>query len=253
MIFKRLHEDIDAFLARDPAARSIVEVFLCYPGLHAIFIFRIASALWRHGWRLASRILSYVGRILTGIEIHPGAIIGRRFVIDHGYGVVVGETAEIGDDVTLYQGVTLGGIAPSVDSGSQVDQKRHPTLCDGVIVGSGAQVLGPVMVGAGARVGANAVVTHDVEPHSTAVGIPARVITPKDKALVNRFIAYGTPQGGMIDPIARTLDNLRSQLEGVMSQVDGLEMRLTSQEVNEVEPQEEVNSRQRKANAPGNE
>jgi serine O-acetyltransferase len=253
MVFKRLHEDIDAFMARDPAARSKAEVILCYPGLHAILFFRMANALWRRGWWLTGRLLSHVGRMLTGIEIHPGATIGRRFVIDHGYGVVIGETADIGDDVTLYQGVTLGGIAPSVDSAAQVDQKRHPTLCDGVIVGSGAQVLGPITVGAGARVGANAVVTRDVAARSTAVGIPARVIMPRDKSAVDQFVAYGTPQGGMTDPVARTLDNLRSQLEDVMSHVDGLEKRLSVQEANEDEPPSEGDSRQRAVNARGGE
>jgi len=153
MVFKRLNEDLDAFMARDPAARSRIEVALCYSGLHAILIFRLAHRLWQARLHLLSRIVSQFGRWFTGIEIHPGATIGRRFVIDHGQGVVIGETAEIGDDVTLYQGVTLGGLSPAVDSRAQVSVKRHPTLRNGVIVGSGAARfatgLDPLAVGEG--------------------------------------------------------------------------------------------------------
>ncbi|MFO1146337.1 MAG: serine O-acetyltransferase EpsC [Rhodospirillales bacterium] len=151
MLFKRLQEDIDAFKARDPAARSRLEILLCYPGLHALLFWRVSSALWRRRFFLLARMVSQLARLLTAVEIHPGARIGRRFVVDHGTGVVIGETAEIGDDVTLYQGVTLGGIAPSVDSHTQVNVKRHPTLQTGVIVGSGAQILGPIIIGEGAR------------------------------------------------------------------------------------------------------
>ena len=139
MVFKTLREDIDAYLDRDPAARGAVEIILCYPGFHALMFYRFCNWLWRHRLFLLGRFIAHIGRILTGIEIHPGARIGRRFVIDHGSGIVIGETAVIGDDVTLYHAVTLGGVAPSVDSHSQVGQKRHPTLEDGVIVGSGAQ------------------------------------------------------------------------------------------------------------------
>lgn len=226
MVFKRLREDIDAFMARDPAARSRFEVLLCYPGLHAILWYRMANRLWRADWRIAARLVSHIGRMLTNIEIHPGARIGRRFVIDHGLGVVIGETSEIGEDVTLYQGVTLGGTTPSIDSASQIDQKRHPTLCDGVIIGSGAQVLGPITIGAGARVGANAVVTRDVEPRSTAVGIPARVVMPKDKSAAERFVAYGSTQEGQSDPVARSLDNMRAQIESLKTHIADLESRL---------------------------
>ncbi len=228
MVFKRLYEDIDAFMARDPAARSRLEVLLCYPGLHAILFHRLSSAAWRRKWRLLARLISQVGRWFTAIEIHPGAHIGRRFVIDHGFGIVIGETAEIGNDVTLYQGVTLGGIAPSVDSAAQVDQKRHPTLLDGVIVGSGAQILGPITVGCCARIGANAVVTRDVEARVTAVGIPARPVMPRDKEESERFVAYGTPRDGLTDPMARSIDNLRTQLEAVMNRVTELEERLAA-------------------------
>jgi len=226
MIFKRFQEDIDSFMARDPAAHSRLEVILCYPGLHALLVYRLSHWLWEHGWRVLGRFVSHVGKILTTIEIHPGARIGRRFVIDHGTGVVIGETAIIGDDVTLYHAVTLGGIAPSVDSGSQVNQKRHPTVLNGAIIGSGAQVLGPITVGEGARVGANAVVTKDVPPGVTAVGIPARVVMPQDKGKAREFVAYGTPAEGVPDPMLRTIDNLRGQVAALMERVEELEERL---------------------------
>ncbi len=158
MIFKRFQEDIDAFLERDPAARSRLEVALCYPGIHALAIYRVAHYLWIHEWWLLARWLSQIAKLLTGIEIHPAAIIGRRFVIDHGNGVVIGETSVIGDDVTIYQFVTLGGVSPSVASHTQVDRKRHPTIKDKAIIGSGAQVLGPITVGEGARIGARTVI-----------------------------------------------------------------------------------------------
>ena len=228
MFFKTFQEDIDAFLARDPAARSRVEVVLCYPGYHALMFYRLSHGAWKRGWRLPGRIISHVAKVLTGIEIHPGARIGRRFVIDHGTGVVIGETAIIGDDVTLYHAVTLGGIAPSVDSGSQVDRKRHPTIEDGAIIGSGAQVLGPITVGRGARVGANAVVTRDVPPGVTAVGIPARVVMPQDKEKAREFVAYGTPTNGTNDPLMRTIDNLRGQVGLLLERVEHLEKQLAA-------------------------
>jgi serine O-acetyltransferase len=167
-MFRHLREDIRSVFSRDPAARSFWEVLTCYPGIHALILHRFAHRLWR--WRLywSGRWVAHLARWLTGIEIHPGAVIGRRFFIDHGMSVVIGETAVIGDDVTLYHGVTLGGT--SWEKG-----KRHPTLCDRVVVGAGAKVLGPVTVGAGARIGSNAVVTRDVPAGATAVGIPARI------------------------------------------------------------------------------
>lgn len=223
MIFKRLQEDIDSFIARDPAARSRIEVALLYPGFHAILIYRASNWLWKRDFRFLGRFLSQMARFTTGIEIHPGATIGARFFIDHGDGVVIGETSHIGDDVTLYQAVTLGGISPSVDSHMQVDQKRHPTLENGVIVGSGAQVLGPITVGADARIGANAVVTRDVPPGVTAVGIPARVVMPRDKEHAKDFVAYGTPADGCPDPVLNTIENLRAQVAQLMERVDELE------------------------------
>ncbi len=226
MPFRTLREDIAAFMARDPAARSQLEIVLCYPGLHALAFYRLANALWRRDVYLLARFISHIGRGLTGIEIHPGAKIGRRLVIDHGLGVVIGETSEIGDDVTLYQGVTLGGIAPSVDAQSQVNVKRHPTLNNNVIVGSGAQILGPISIGEGARVGANAVVTKDIPPGVTAVGIPAHAVMPRDPSAAGRFVAYGTPAEGCPDPVLATIENLRGQVAAFHERIGHLEARL---------------------------
>ena len=226
MRFKRFKEDIDSFLARDPAARSRLEVALCYPGYHALLFYRLSNWLWRGNWRVLGRFISSIGRLITLIEIHPGASIGRRFVIDHGSAIVIGETSIIGEDVTLYQGVTLGGVSPSEDSHKQVDQKRHPTLANKVIIGSGAQILGPITVGEGARVGANAVVTKDVPAGVTAVGIPARVVMPRDKEQAKRFVAYGEPVDGCPDPVLRTIEGLRHQITTLVSQVKDLESQL---------------------------
>jgi serine O-acetyltransferase len=168
-LFSQLREDVAVVFDRDPAARSTFEVVTTYPGFHAMVIHRLAHALWRVHWKWLARFTSHLGRWLTGIEIHPGATIGRRVFIDHGMGVVVGETAEIGDDCTLYHGVTLGGT--SWNKG-----KRHPTLMSGVVVGAGAKILGPITIGANARIGSNAVVVKDVPDNATAVGIPARIL-----------------------------------------------------------------------------
>jgi len=225
MFFKSLREDIDSFIARDPAARSRLEVVFLYPGFHALLFYRLSHGLWRRNFRFLGRLISQVARCLTGIEIHPGSTIGKRLFIDHGEGVVIGETSHIGDDVTLYQAVTLGGTSPSVDSHTQVDQKRHPTLENGVIVGSGAQVLGPLTVGRNARIGANAVVTNDVPQGATAVGIPARVVMLRDKGHEKDFVAYGTPSNGCPDPVLRTIDSLRTQVASLMDRIDELEGR----------------------------
>lgn len=225
MIFKHFNEDVSAFMARDPAARSRFEVILCYPGFHALVFYRITHFLWGLGLKVFARWLSQVGKFLTGVEIHPAAVIGRRFVIDHGDGVVIGETSEIGDDVTVYQGVTLGGVSPAVDSRAQANRKRHPTLNDGAIIGSGAQVLGPITIGEGARIGANAVVHRDVPAGVTAVGIPARVVMPRDKGKAGQFVAYGEPAEGCPDPVLRTIESLRGQVAALIEKVDELESR----------------------------
>jgi len=167
--FGTLTEDVQTVFARDPAARSVPEVLLCYPGLHALWMHRLAHGLWQHRLWLAARYVSHVNRFLTGIEIHPGARIGRRFFIDHGSGVVIGETAEIGDDVLLYQGVVLGGT-------TMEKKRRHPTVENGVVFGAGAIALGPITIGAGARIGAGSVVTKPVPAGATVVGVPGRVL-----------------------------------------------------------------------------
>ena len=168
-MFRGLREDVKTVFARDPAARSKLEVLLCYPGLHALWVHRLAHYLWKHRFRLLARYVSHIGRFLTGIEIHPNAAIGKRFFIDHGAGVVIGETAEIGDDVLIYQGVVLGGTTLE-------KKKRHPTLGNNVVVGSAAILLGPITVGDGARIGANSVVVRSVPPGAIVVGVPGRVV-----------------------------------------------------------------------------
>lgn len=212
----RIREDIDVIMKRDPAARSRVTVVFCYPGFHAVLWHRLAHAAWTNNLRFIGRLLSHIGRMLTGIEIHPGARLGRRLFIDHGMGCVIGETAEIGDDVTLYQGVTLGGV-------SLEDEKRHPTLEDCVIVGSGAQVLGPFTVGRGARIGANAVVLKDVKPGATMVGIPAKQVLPLEKVDNEVFQAYGTPQVEMPDPVVKALEAVSAELAALRRRVVELE------------------------------
>lgn len=223
MIFKRFQEDIEAYKLRDPAARSSFEVVVLYQGFHALVFYRFSHALWVRGAKFLGRFVSQVGRLFTGIEIHPGAIIGRGFVIDHGAGVVIGETSIIGDNVTLYHDVTLGGVAPSVDSDAQIGVKRHPTLGDGVIVGSGAQILGPITIGEDARVGSNAVVASDIPEGVTAVGIPARVILPKNKKKSAEFRAYATGPDGTPDPVLQTIESLRGQVAALMERVQELE------------------------------
>ncbi len=221
MIFKRLREDIAAFKERDPAARGAPSIILCYPGFHALVSHRTASWFWRRKFHLIARSISAVSRFLTGIEIHPGARIGKRFVIDHGSGVVIGETAVVGDDVTLYHQVTLGGVAPSVDTKTQRGMKRHPTIGNDVIVGCGAAILGPITVGDCARVGANAVVTKDVPSRVTAVGNPAEVVMPKDKRKAEQFQAYGTPMDGG-NPMYAAMENMRAEIQKLSSELAGL-------------------------------
>jgi len=198
-MIKRLRESIQNVLEKDPAARSSLEVLLCYPGIHILFFHEIASTLWRWRWTTAARFVSHLGRIFTGIEIHPGAKLGRRVFIDHGMGVVIGETAEVGDDCTIYHGVTLGGVA--LNQG-----KRHPTLESGVVVGAGAKILGPFVIGAGARIGSNSVVVKAVPAGATAVGIPARILINEAQhqagvqADRSEFSAYALTRGD--DPLS---------------------------------------------------
>lgn len=222
-IRQRLREQIDCVFERDPAARSRLEVMLAYPGLHAVLLHRLSHALWQARWYVLARWLSHVGRWLTGIEIHPGASIGRRLFIDHGLGVVIGETTEIGDDCTIYQGVTLGGT-------SWKPGKRHPTLEAGVIVGAGAKVLGPFTIGRGARIGSNAVVVKAVPAGATVVGIPARVVqrvaTSLDaerQAIARQmgFDAYGLTRE-MPDPVAQAIN-------GILDHVHLMDQRLQAQ------------------------
>jgi serine O-acetyltransferase len=208
-IWNRAREDVRAVFDRDPAARSVPEVLTCYPGLHAIWMHRLAHRLWTTGLRLPARLLSHLGRALTGIEIHPGASIGRRFVIDHGMSVVIGETTEIGDDVMLYQGVTLGGT-------SMEKVKRHPTLRDGVVVGAGAKVLGPVTVGEGARVGAGAIVVRDVPAHATVVGLAGRVL---DKGRGEKPMTVGIAES-KADHDVRVLEVLVEKVSELEGRID---------------------------------
>jgi serine O-acetyltransferase len=226
-----MREDIASVFQRDPAARNNWEVLTCYPGLHAVWAHRVSHWLWTHGLRWPARLNSNIARLVTGIEIHPGAQIGKRFFIDHGMGVVIGETAEIGDDVTLYQGVTLGGT--SWNKG-----KRHPTLANNVVVGAGAKVLGPFTVGEGARIGSNAVVVKEVPPGATAIGIPARIVretapTESMKAMAQKlgFDAYGLSRD-MPDPVANafaaTLEHIQ-QLDARVVQLCAALHRLDAQ------------------------
>lgn len=224
-MLRRLIAEIDGMIERDPAARSRIEVVLCYPAFHAISIYRLTNWMWRKDLRLLPRFISQFARFITGIEIHPGATIGKGFFIDHGMGVVVGETAIIGENVTLYHAVTLGGVSPAENSGGQRCVKRHPTLDDNVIVGSGAQILGPITVGKCARVGANAVVIKNVAARATVVGIPAKVVSRARKD-ADEFAPYGTTHGEMPDPVARAIEGLMDHVSKLNTQVKNLEERL---------------------------
>jgi serine O-acetyltransferase len=198
-MFTRLKEEIAVVFERDPAARTTWEVITCYPGFHAMLFHRVAHHLWKARLRWLARFVSHFSRWLTGIEIHPGATVGRRFFIDHGMGVVIGETAEIGEDCTLYHGVTLGGT--SWNKG-----KRHPTLAKGVVVGAGAKILGPITIGEGARIGSNAVVVKDVPAGATAIGIPARIVAAQ-AAQNGRFAAYAVVKD-LNDPMGKAVQEL---------------------------------------------
>jgi serine O-acetyltransferase len=227
-MFARLKEEIGVVFDRDPAARNTWEVITCYPGFHAMLFHRLAHWLWGVGLKWLARLVSHAARWLTGIEIHPGATIHRRFFIDHGMGVVIGETAEIGDDCTLYHGVTLGGT--SWNKG-----KRHPTLGKGVVVGAGAKILGPITIGDGARIGSNAVVVKDVPPGATAIGIPARIVEAHD-AQDGRFAAYAVVKDSS-DPIAKALHELIGhsvdidrRIEHILGELKRLGLRIDEQQ-----------------------
>ena len=212
-MFNRIREDIQTVFKEDPAARSFIEVIFCYPGLHAIWMHRISYFLWTHKLKFFSRLLSNINRFLTGIEIHPAAKIGRRFFIDHGMGVVIGETTEIGDDVLIYQGVVLGGTTTE-------KKKRHPTIRNNVVIGSGAIVLGAIEVGSGARIGSGSVVVKPVPPGATVVGVPGRIVKvqePKVKPKIDL-------QHGMLpDPVAEAVNKLVERIEHLEERIKELE------------------------------
>ncbi len=215
-----LKEDIETIFRKDPAARGIGEVIFCYPGLHALWLYRIAHFFWRHSFYFFARLISHFGRFLTGIEIHPGARIGRRFFIDHGAGVVIGETTEIGDDVLLYQGVVLGGV-------SLRKEKRHPTIGNNVMIGAGTIVLGPITIGDGAKIGAASLVVKNVPPNSIAVGVPARIGVGYSAKDIQDFGHNKLP-----DPIAdafkflgRQIDNIEERLMA-MEQMQGVKVEI---------------------------
>lgn len=225
-MFKTLKEDIQTVLARDPAARGALEVILCYSGLHALWLHRLAHFFWKHKLRLCGRLFSQLNRFLTGIEIHPGAKIGRRFFIDHGAGVVIGETAEIGDDVLLYQGVVLGGT-------SLKKEKRHPTIENNVVIGAAAVLLGPITVGEGARIGANSAVVKSVPPGAVVVGVPGRITEDRQKPIVD------LEHGKLPDPVSEKLKLILEEQEKLKERIKRLETSrgsaLTARELEEQE------------------
>jgi len=215
-MFRTIREQIQTIFREDPAANSVLEILFCYPGFHAILLHRLAHRLYRMRWRLAARLVSQFSRALTGIEIHPGARIGRRFFIDHGMGVVIGETAEIGDDVLLYQGVTLGGTGKERG-------KRHPTLGNHVVVGSGAKILGNIRIGEHVKIGAGSVVINSVPDHSTVVGIPGRVVRVRGEA-PEEELEHGRlpdPQGQAIDELSQRVEHLEQQLQALLNEKVG--------------------------------
>lgn len=215
-----LRDHVDIVFERDPAARSRWEILTTYPGVHAVLVYRLGHRLWRRGWRWTARLLSHIARWLTGVEIHPGARIGRRFFIDHGMGVVVGETAEVGDDVTLYHGVTLGGT-------TWRRERRHPRIGSDVVVGAGAKILGPIHVADGSRIGSNAVVIRDVPEAAVVVGIPGRVVSREGEGGSGRasgFDAYGQKER-MPDPVAKAMECMSEHVHAVERRLEALEAR----------------------------
>ncbi|MEK8090671.1 serine O-acetyltransferase [Thermithiobacillus plumbiphilus] len=220
--FRRLREDVQVVFERDPAARNFMEVVLTYPGVHALLLHRLAHSLWVRGFASPARVIAAFSRFLTGIEIHPGASIGQRFFIDHGMGVVIGETAEIGDDCTLYHGVTLGGT-------SWKKGKRHPTLGNNVIVGAGAKILGPIRLGDCSRIGSNAVVVKEVPANATVVGIPGRVVKQEGSARRFAFEAYAATEQ-MPDPIARAIECMLDHMHRQDEHIEKLQQMIAEQQ-----------------------
>ncbi len=219
MIFKNLLKEIDSIIDRDPAAGSRIGVVFLYPTFHVMFFYKIGNIFWRYNLRFFARMIMYFARIFTGIEIHPAAKIGANFFMDHGLGIVIGETTEIGDNVTIYQGVTLGGIMPSIESDLQRNQKRHPTIGNNVIIGSGAQILGAINVGENARIGANSVVSKDVPANVTVAGVPAREFARSKKK--ESFRAYGI-SANHSDPREKILVDLLKKVENLEKKIKAL-------------------------------
>ena len=219
-MFEKIKSDLSIVFDRDPAARSYLEIITTYPGVHAILFHRLAHLFWRIKLYWVARVTSYLSRIITGIEIHPGAIIGRRFFIDHGMGVVIGETAIIGDDCTIYHGVTLGGT-------SWKQGKRHPTLEDKVVIGAGAKILGPITIGSGAKIGSNAVVVKDIPKNATAVGIPARLVDDKAQK-TSSFSPYAVGKDED-DPMVQSIQELIKKINAQEGKIARLEKALTTQ------------------------
>ena len=215
MLFGKFREDLSVVFQRDPAARNYFEILTTYPGVHALLMHRLAHFLWSIKLKLIARIFSHLGRILTGIEIHPGAQIGRRFFIDHGMGVVICETAIIGDDCTLYHGVTLGGT-------TWKKGKRHPTLKNNVVIGAGAKILGPITIGNNSKVGSNAVVVSDIPNDSTAVGIPAKIIESDEK--MKKFSAYAVEKNNQ-DPVLQSIDEILKILDKQQKEIKALKQK----------------------------
>ncbi len=209
-LLENINEDIEVVFREDPAARSIIEILLCYSGLHAIWIYRLTHLIWQNGWKTWARILSQFGRFLTGIEIHPGAKIGKRFFIDHGMGVVIGETTEIGDDVLVYQGVVLGGV-------SLEKTKRHPTIGNKVVVGAGAILLGPITIGDNARIGAGSVVINNVPENATVVGVPGRSTLPSTHKQVS---GVTLAHNKLPDPVIEVLHRLEQRIEDLEKEIE---------------------------------
>jgi len=227
-MIKGIREDIQTAFERDPAACSVWTVLTCYPGLHAIWSYRVANSFWRLGLHWVARFIMHIARWLTGIEIHPGATIGRRFFIDHGMGIVIGETTEIEEDVTLYHGVTLGGT-------TWVAEKRHPTLQKGVVIGAGAKILGPITIGEQSRVGSNSVVLKDVPAHSTVVGIPGSVVGKTDTMLEDGKI--NLDHHLMPNPVAEAIKHVLQMVDDVNARVDNIQV--DTEKCSVKEPQQE--------------